>query len=99
MSEEKMVNIGGINGLGESLVNTNSQDFKFLQEIIRKNAESQEAEHKIENGLLSVRFQMESYLNADLKIENLKPAGFFVEKLLKTIAVSKKQFSAYIDYE
>lgn len=99
MSEEKMVNVGGINGLGESLVNMNSQDFKFLKEIIKKNSELQEEGNKIENGLLSVRFQMESYLNADLKIENMKPAGFFVEQLLKSIKISKKQFSEYIDYE
>lgn len=99
MSEEKMINIGGINGLGESLVNMNSKDFKFLNEIIKKNYESQEEETQVENGLLSVRFQMESYLNSDLTIENMKPAGFFVENLLKTIRISKKKFSEYIDYE
>lgn len=30
MEENKIINSGGINGLGELLVNINSKDFKFL---------------------------------------------------------------------
>lgn len=99
MSKDQIVNIGGINGLGESLVNTNSKEFISLKEIIKKNFDAQKSEHRIENGLLSIRFQIESYLNADLKKEEIKPAGYFVEQLLKTIGISKKQFSTYIGYE
>ncbi len=99
MKQNKIINAGGINGLGESLVNTNSEDFKFLKERIREHYNAQEEKSKIENGLLSVRFQMESYLNSTLESKDIKPAGYFVEKLLKTISISKKQLSEYIDYE
>lgn len=99
MFKEKKINSGGINGLGESLINVNSKDFKFLKEIIKENYTSQEEDQQIENELLSVRFQMESYLNSELKEENIKPAGFFVERFLKAIGITKKQFSEYIDFE
>ena len=33
MKREKEVNIGGINGLGEGLINLNSKEFKELQSI------------------------------------------------------------------
>lgn len=99
MKQDKVINEGGINGLGESLVNMNSHDFKFLKELIQKSAETQEEESRIENGLLSVRFQMESYLNASLRIEDINPAGSYVEQLLKVIKVTKKQFAEYIDVD
>lgn len=99
MKEEKNINVGGINGLGESLVNTNSKDFKFLQELIKQSSSTQEEEARIENGLLSVRFQMESYLSNSLEIADTVPAGIFVERLLKVIDVSKKQFAEYIEVD
>lgn len=99
MEENKIINSGRINGLGESLVNTNSKDFKFLQELIKEHATTQEEEAQIENGLLSVRFQMESYLSAKPEAADVIPAGLFVEKLLKVINVSKKQFAEYIEVD
>jgi hypothetical protein len=93
MKQDKIVNAGGINGLGASLVNTNSKDFKILKDLIKQNQETQAEAARMENGLLSVRFQMESYLNASLELEDISPAGSFIEKLLKVIKVSKKQFA------
>ena len=62
MKKEKEINAGGINGLGEALVNTNSRDFLELKSMIKKLSSSQSEEERIENGFLSIRFQMESYL-------------------------------------
>lgn len=95
----KGINIGGINGLGESLINTNSEDFKALKRLIEKSYQSQGESEKIENGLLSVRFQMESYLNTKIEVEDVKPAGWFIERLLEVVAVTKKQLSEYVGYE
>lgn len=95
----KEINIGGINGLGESLINTNSEDFKALKRLIERNYQSQGESKQIENGLLSIRFQMESYLNAKIEVEEIKPAGYFIERLLEVIQVTKKQLSEYVGYE
>lgn len=59
------INARGINGLGEGLINTNSQDFKHLKEMIKGRSSNQEEGERIENELLSMRFQEESYLNED----------------------------------
>lgn len=91
-------NEGGVNGLGESLVNTRSQDFLALKEMIKSNYAKQSERENIENGLLSVRFQMESYLSSsshDVHIES----GEFIERLLRVVNVKKKRLAEYIDYE
>ena len=59
------INAGGINGLGEGLINSDSQDFKHLKEMIKGRSSSQEEGERIENELLSMRFHMESYLNEE----------------------------------
>lgn len=97
MAKDKITNIGGINGLGEGLINTNAQDFKELQSMIKKLSSSQEEEERINNEFLSIRFQMESYLNS--ATDKVILAGAFVEKYLRVIGVKKKDFAQYIDYE
>ena len=95
---KKDINIGGINGLGESLVNTNSQEFLELRNMIKKHYKNSAQEEQIENGLLSIRFQMESYLNSIEHDEMVIP-GEFIEKFLTIVNVKKKRFSHYIGYE
>lgn len=97
MKKEKEINAGGINGLGEALVNTNSRDFIELKSMIKKLSSSQSEEERIENGFLSIRFQMESYLNNPSG--QIIPAGVFLEKFLEVISVKKKDFAKYIDVE
>ncbi|MCB9284724.1 MAG: hypothetical protein H6563_11665 [Lewinellaceae bacterium] len=97
MKKENTRNAGGINGLGEALVNTNSRDFLELKSMIRKHASSLTEEERMENGLLSIRFQMESYLN-NPSPETI-PAGAFLEKFLELIPVKKKDFAKYIGLE
>lgn len=97
MAKDKITNIGGINGLGKGLINTNAQDFKELQSMIKKLSSSQEEEERINNEFLSIRFQMESYLNS--ATDKVILAGEFIEKYLKVIDVKKKDFAQYIDYE
>lgn len=95
----KAINVGGVNGLSESLINTNSADFRSLRDMIKHSFQSQDEEAKIEHSLLSVRFQMESYLNAPITLDEIKVPGLFVEKLLKAVKVNKKQLAEYVDYE
>lgn len=97
MAKERMLNEGGINGLGEGLVNTNDKNFKELQAVITKIADNQEEEQRLNNAFLSIRFQMESYLNSTGKAVIL--AGTFIEKFLQVIKIKKKDFAKYIGYE
>lgn len=97
MKKEKEINAGGVNGLGEALVNTNSQDFTELKAMIKRLSANQSEEERIENELLSIRFQMESYLNSSSA--ELVPAGAFLEQLLKAISVKKKDFAQYLGIE
>lgn len=98
MSNKKEINVGGINGLGQALINTNSEDFKSLKVLIKKTYEGQEEQEIINNGLLSVRFQMEAYLTSS-DVNDIIIAGEFIEKFLKIINVKKKQLSDYVGYE
>lgn len=54
----------GLNGSGEALVNTNSAEFKELQNQIHSKSKKQSKKKIIENKLLGLRFKMESYLQA-----------------------------------
>lgn len=98
MKKNRIVNEGGINGLGESLINTNSESFKALKDAILNHSANQRESDKVNNQIISLRFQMESYLSND-DVKEIIPAGSFIEKLLKVTGVSKKKFSEYIDYD
>ena len=93
----KQVNAGGINGLGEGLINTNSKDFKHLQDMIKSMSNNYNEEQRIANEFLSIRFQMESYLTEE--IISFTPAGSFIERYLEVIKIKKKDFASYIGYD
>jgi hypothetical protein len=91
MEEKAFYNRGGINGLGEGLVDQQSSDFKALQEAIQEYAANRSEKQHMEDQFLSIRFQMEAYLN-DLNPNRLIEAGAFVEQFLAVIKVKKKHF-------
>ena len=97
MNTKEGINAGGINGLGEGLINTNSAEFKHLQNMIKQASQNESEQQKIENQFLSIRFQMESYLSSE--IEDIIPAGVFLDKFIEVIKVKKKDFAAYINYD
>lgn len=97
MAKDKEVNIGGVNGLGEGLINTNAKDFKELESMIKELSADQNEEERMKNEFLSIRFQMESYLNS--ATDKIILAGEFIEKYLKVIKIKKKDFAKYINYE
>jgi len=94
---EKIVNEGGINGLGEGVVNINSEDFKVLREKIQTHSALLSKGDIRSNILLSFKFQMESYIGNTLG--NLKPLGLFIKELLKELGIKSKDLASYLDYE
>jgi hypothetical protein len=62
----KIINKGGINGIGEQTVNTQSKDFKALKNSRNAIAQQRSREELLNNQLLGLRFRMMSYLeNSD----------------------------------
>ncbi|MDP5170288.1 MAG: hypothetical protein NWR72_08575 [Bacteroidia bacterium] len=97
MENKQMVNAGGINGVGEGLINPHAADVKALQAMIKKASANQDEQEKIENQFLSIRFQMETYLTQP--VETIIPAGQFINKYLKVIKIKKKDLATYLGYE
>jgi addiction module HigA family antidote len=96
MNNQRVINEGGVIGTGEGLVNQNSRDFKELQRLILKNSSELDKSESIINKLLSVRFQMENYLE-ETESGKLIPTGMFLEWLIEALEIKKKDFAAYID--
>ncbi|MCG8328872.1 MAG: hypothetical protein MI974_14365 [Chitinophagales bacterium] len=97
MENKKIINAGGVNGLGENSVNTNAKDFKKLLSTIKEISSNQSKEERIDNEFLSIRFQIESYLTSTTN--EIILAGEFIEKYLAVIKIKKKDFAKYINYE
>lgn len=87
----------GIQGLGVGIVNTNSKEFKYLQEKIIEESLKQSKEQILENHLLSLRFQMESYLAEDN--ENVREVGSFLKEFVRILGIKNKIFAEYIGYK
>lgn len=91
------LNEDGINGLGEPLVNTNSSEFKELQDVISKRSLNQSKSKVIENKLLSLRFTMENYLHTN--DNSYVEVGWFLKELLRSLEIKNKTFAEYIDFK
>ncbi len=93
----KFVNEGGINGSGKGLVNINSKDFKALQSAIKQHAAGLSDKQKRENILLSVRFQLVTYLEAENT--EIKALGLFIKEIVKELNIKNKDFAEYLEYK
>lgn len=94
----KEINPGGINGTGKGVVNTNSKDFKGLREAIKEHAKKQTPLDRIRYELISLKFQMESYISNE-EPSPIVEVGEFLRKYLKAIKIKNKEFANYIDLE
>ena len=84
----------GINGLGEGVVNVNSEEFKGLQEIIKLRSAELSNEEKEENALFSIKLDMYAYL--ENQNDELIEAGRFLNDLIKALKIKKKFFAEYL---
>ena len=98
MSKQRIVNEGGIIGTGKGLVNQNSREFKELQRIIKEKSTGLEESVLIANRLLSLRFQMETYLERD-NPEKIIQVGEFLQEYVEALKIKKRAFAEYIDYK
>lgn len=97
-NSKKEINIGGVNGTGKGIVNTNSKEFKGLRDAIERHASDQTSRDKIKYDLISLRFQMENYIE-DEEPKDIIRVGEFIKKHLKAIKIKSKDFAKYLDLE
>lgn len=90
------INEGGVNGTGQGVVNTNSTEYKALQQSVIAHSQKLTLEERIGNKLVSLRLKMESYLSAP-KNEQIIETGDFLKEYISAIGVRNKQFANYID--
>jgi len=95
---KKEINPGGVNGTGKGVVNTNSKDFKGLRQVIQQHAKKQTTIDKIRYELISLKFQMESYISSNEPLVIIE-VGEFLSKHLKAIKIKNKEFAKYIEME
>ena len=98
METERIINLGGVNGSGRGLVNTNSSDFKDLKSAMQNAFQAQSQTTKIENGLLALRFRMEDYLSQK-EVEEIISVGVFLRLFVGLLNVKNKDLAKYIDYK
>ncbi len=96
--KRKEINPGGVNGTGKGIVNTNSKDFRGLREAIKEHAKKQTPLDRIRYELISLRFQMESYISNEEPLIIIE-VGEFLKRHLKAIKVKNKEFAKYIEME
>ena len=84
--KNKEINPGGVNGTGKGIVNTNSKDFIGIRKAILEHSKKQTFQDRIKYELISLKFQMESYITEDQPKDIIK-AGEFLKKHLKAIKV------------
>lgn len=97
MKNSKKIIDEGINGLGIGVVNTNSKEFKELQKVIIEKSKKQSKKKILENKLLSLRFQMETYL--EQKDNSIIEVGWFLKEFLRELNIKNKTFAEYISFQ
>ena len=94
----KIINEGGINGTGQGVVNINSSDYKDLQKAVQEHVKKQSFRQKINYELISLKLQIENYVEEIEPVAIVSP-GDFLRKYLKAINIKNKEFANYIELE
>ncbi len=97
MKQKKSVINEGVNGLGKGIINVNSLEFKELQKQIIAKSQKQSQKQILENKLLSLRFQMESYLMGN--DNEIIEAGWFLKEYVRGLDIKNKVFADYIGFK
>lgn len=82
-------------GLQVQPMETNTQEFRDFQLLIKAKVQNASLEEKIKIKMLGLKFQMEDYLNSESI--NIIPVGHFVKRALTQLNIKHKNFAKYID--
>ena len=82
------------NGMLTNQMDTGTDEFKDFQAIMLNKAKNRSEAQKREIELLSIKFQMQDYLESEET--ELKLPGEFLKEYLKTLGIPQKKFAHYI---
>lgn len=96
--KSKIINEGGINGTDKGVININSKDYKGLQKAVQEHSKKQDKKDRLRYKLISLRLQMDSYIQ-DKSPKEVKSSGYFLKQFLQAIEIKNKEFANFIDIE
>ncbi len=82
-------------GMLTNSMDTGTSEFKDFQAILLNIAKNRSEAQKKEIELLSIKFQMQDYLESEET--ELKLPGYFLKEYLKTLDIPQKKFAHYIE--
>jgi addiction module HigA family antidote len=82
-------------GILTNPMDTGTDDFKDFQAIMLNKAKSRSEAQQREIELLSIKFQMQDYLESE--VTELKLPGEFLKEYLKMLEIPQKKFAHYIE--
>lgn len=85
----------GIIGSPTGVIDTESEDFKRLQEAILEDASKQTPEQRRNLFLRGLKMRMEDYLN-DKNTKKIIPAGSFLKEILDEFKIKNSSFAKYV---
>ncbi|MDZ7774667.1 MAG: HigA family addiction module antitoxin [Bacteroidales bacterium] len=88
-------NIEPTNGMLTNTMDTGTDEFKDFQAIMLNKSKSRSEAQQREIELLSIKFQMQDYLESEET--ELKLPGEFLKEYLKTLGIPQKKFAHYIE--
>ncbi len=83
------------NGMLTNPMDTGTDEFKDFQAILLNKAKNRSEAQQREIELLSIKFQMQDYLESEET--ELKLPGDFLKEYLKTLDIPQKKFALYIE--
>ena len=83
------------NGMLTNTMDTGTDEFKDFQAIMLNKAKNRSEAQKREIELLSIKFQMQDYLESEET--EFKLPGEFLKEYLKTLGIPQKKFANYIE--
>jgi addiction module HigA family antidote len=83
------------NGMLTNPMDTGTDDFKDFQTRMLNKAKNRSETQRREIELLSIKFQMQDYLESEET--KLKLPGEFLKEYLKTLGIPQKKFAHYIE--
>ncbi|GAO31351.1 HigA family addiction module antitoxin [Geofilum rubicundum] len=88
-------NIEPTNGMLTNPMDAGTDEFKDFQSILLNKAKNRSEAQRREIELLSIKFQMQDYLESEET--KLKLPGEFLKEYLKTLGIPQKKFAHYIE--
>lgn len=94
-NDEEFINYGGINGIGDKAIDTESDEFKTIQSMIIAHSKKQSPEQRLKTEILAIKLEMINYLE-EKEVTQIFTVGYFIKELLNLLKIKNKTFAEYV---